>query len=161
MIAKNLSIDESTVRRVLHIFTTTGDVSKKRYPAERAFRIITEPVKLLIIHLILQKPGIFLREITSELKSILVIDVSESAVCENKWIYTTKASYIIIMHYREMVYFEINFQQMFHCMNLPLWCFLMKQALTQGMLYVDTATASEENHCKHKNYLLEENMFLP
>ena len=55
-IAKNLSIDEPTVRRVLHIFTTTGDVSKKQYPAERAFKLIKEPVKLFIIHLLLRKP---------------------------------------------------------------------------------------------------------
>lgn len=81
-IAANLNIDESTVRRVLHTFTNTGSVSKRPYPVEKAFRVITEPVKLFIIHLILQKPGIFLHEITNELRVILGLDVSESAVCK-------------------------------------------------------------------------------
>ena len=43
-IAANLNVDESTVRRVIHTFTTTGDVSKRPYAADRAFRKITEPI---------------------------------------------------------------------------------------------------------------------
>lgn len=81
-IARNLSIDESTVRRVMHTFINTGDVAKRQYPSERSFRIITEPVKYFIIHLILQKPGIFLREITDEITATLGLDVTESAVCK-------------------------------------------------------------------------------
>ena len=81
-IAINLNIDKSTVKRILNTFTTTGTVTKKPYPAENAFRIITEPVKFFIFHLVLQKPGILLREITKEIKETLGITVSESAICK-------------------------------------------------------------------------------
>lgn len=81
-IAGNLNIDESTVRRVIHNFASTGNVSKKPYPIEKAFRVITKPVKLFIITLLLEKPGILLREITSELEATLGLEVSESAVCK-------------------------------------------------------------------------------
>ena len=81
-VAENLNIDVSTVRRVVSKFSTTGTVSKQPYPTERAFRVITEPVKLFIITLLLEKPGILLREITSELEATLGLEVSESAVCK-------------------------------------------------------------------------------
>ena len=77
-IAHDLNISESTVRRVLNIFQATGNVSKRPYPVQNAFRIITEPAKLLT----LQKPGIFLQEITNEFRSTLGIEVSTSAVCK-------------------------------------------------------------------------------
>ena len=52
-IAINLNIDKSTVKRI-NTFTTTGTATKN--PAENAFRIITEPLKFFIFHLVLQKP---------------------------------------------------------------------------------------------------------
>ena len=83
-IARDLNISESiaTVRRILNIFQATGNVSKRPYPVQNAFRMITEPAKLFIIHLTLQKPGIFLQEITDELRITLGIEVSTSAVCK-------------------------------------------------------------------------------
>ena len=82
-IATNLNIDVSTVRRTLNIYSTTGTVSKKPYyPADRAFRKINEPVQLFILHLLLQKPGIYLREITAEVKCTLGLDITECAVCK-------------------------------------------------------------------------------
>ena len=53
-IATNLNVDVSTVRQILDIFSATGTVSKKAYPAERAFRKISEPVQLFILHLLLE-----------------------------------------------------------------------------------------------------------
>ena len=79
-IASNLNIDASTVRRVIHIFLSTGTVNKRPY--QRACRVITEPVKLFIFTLLLQRPGILLREITSEVEKALGLEVSESAVCK-------------------------------------------------------------------------------
>ena len=81
-IATNLNVDVSTVRRTLNLFSTTGTVSKKAYPTERAFRKITEPVQLFILHLILQKPGIYLREITAEIELTLGLSLTEGAVCK-------------------------------------------------------------------------------
>lgn len=96
-IATNLNINISTVKRVLQIFTTTGDVCKKTYPSERAYRKINEPVQHYILYLILARPGIYLREIVSELSTVLGLDITESAVCKflkKNWIYTPQASYI-------------------------------------------------------------------
>lgn len=81
-IAINLNIDKYTVKRVINTFTTTGTVSTRPYPTENAFRIITEPVKLFIFHLVLQKPGILLCEVTKEIKETLGLSVSESAICK-------------------------------------------------------------------------------
>ena len=47
-VATNLNVDVSTVRRILDTFSATGTVFKKAYPAERAFRKITEPVQVYI-----------------------------------------------------------------------------------------------------------------
>ena len=81
-IATNLSIDTSTVKRVLQIFATTGDVCKKPYPSERAYRKINEPVQHYILYLVLTRPGIYLREIVSEVSTVLGLDITESSVCK-------------------------------------------------------------------------------
>ena len=69
-IATNLNIDISTVKRVLQTFATTGDVCKKPYPSDRAYRKINEPVQHYILYLVLMRPGIYLREIVSEVSSV-------------------------------------------------------------------------------------------
>ena len=45
-IAVNLFVSESTVRRIVQRFETSGDVSKNKYPSAAAFRKITEPAGL-------------------------------------------------------------------------------------------------------------------
>ena len=79
---QNLCVDKSTVSRILKLFHTNGSVSKRPYPKERAFRKFTTPAQLLILHLCLSRPGIYLREIRDELLSVLEIDVTESAICK-------------------------------------------------------------------------------
>ena len=79
-VAGNLSIDKSTVSRTTTLFNTSGTVSKKSYPSERAYRKITLPVQLLIFKLVIEKPGIRLREIQEELLDVLWVDISESAI---------------------------------------------------------------------------------
>ena len=81
-VAENLCVYISTVSRTLTLFHTTGSVSKRPYPKERAFRKLTTPAQLLILHLCLSRPGIYLREIRDELLSVLEIDVNESAICK-------------------------------------------------------------------------------
>ena len=95
-IATNLNIDVSTVRRTLDIFSATGTVSKKPYPADRAFRKINEPVQLFILHLLLQKPAIYLREITADVKCPLGLDITESAMCMYETVNFELWYYIII-----------------------------------------------------------------
>ena len=77
-----ISVDKSTVSQTLNLFLTTGSVSKRPYPKERAFRKLTDPAQLLIFRLCLSRPGIYLREIRDELLSVLEIDVNESAICK-------------------------------------------------------------------------------
>ena len=48
-IAASVNIDVSTVRQILDIFSATGEVSRKAYPAEKAFIKISEPVQLFIL----------------------------------------------------------------------------------------------------------------
>ena len=81
-IARNLGVDVSTVKRTVDLFERTGQVKKRDYPAGRAFRVITEPVQLYILHLLLDRPGIYLREIQAALLDEIGIDVTESAICK-------------------------------------------------------------------------------
>ena len=80
-IAKNLCVDVATVKRTVKLYNQTGRVSKKEYDKSRLPRKLTETVKYYIIQLILQHPGIYLREIKAELQEILAVDLSESAIC--------------------------------------------------------------------------------
>lgn len=80
-VALNLSVDESTVRRTVRRFETTGTVDKKAYPSEKSFRKITKSAEFFILHLVMDRPSIYLRELRSELQIQLGIDVTESAIC--------------------------------------------------------------------------------
>lgn len=81
-IAQNLCVDRSTVRRVLKIFNLTGQVSKKSYPKDRSYCKLTKPAQLLILKLAIDQPGIYLREIQSELHSTMGIHVEISTICK-------------------------------------------------------------------------------
>jgi len=77
-IAGSLNISISTVESIL-TFSGTGTTYNQPYPTENTFIkiLIDEPVKLFIFNLVLQKPGILLREIVS---AILGTIVSGSAI---------------------------------------------------------------------------------
>ena len=77
----NLNVDLSTVWRVVKFFRETGCVDKKGYPHERAFRKVTAPLELTIIHLVLSRPGIYLREIQVELREAMGAEIGPSAIC--------------------------------------------------------------------------------
>ena len=81
-IAQKLCVDKSTESRTVNLFRTIGSVAKKPYPEGRAFCKLTLPAQLLILHLVLDRPGTYLREIQYELLSVLKVEVSESAVCK-------------------------------------------------------------------------------
>jgi len=70
------------VNRVLDLFVNTGDVCKRPYPSERAYRKINEPVQHFILFLVLERPGIYLQEIVNEVNAVLGLDVTVSAVCK-------------------------------------------------------------------------------
>ena len=80
-ISMNLNVDLSTVWRVVKFFRETGCVDKKGYPHERAFRKLTAPHELTIIHLVLSRPGIYLREIQVELWEAMGAEIGPSDIC--------------------------------------------------------------------------------
>jgi len=81
-IAANLNVDQSTVCRTVALFDETGGVSPKEYPSNLGPAKLTEIEKLLILELVLEKPGIYLHEITADVKCTLGLDITESAVCK-------------------------------------------------------------------------------
>ena len=81
-IGSHLNVDLSTVCRTVHIFHQTGGVCKKKYPRERALRKLTKPLDLYILHLVLNRPGIYLRELTTNLLDTTSVEVADSTICE-------------------------------------------------------------------------------
>ena len=63
-----------------NLFCMTSSVKKKPYPKEKSYRKITPPVQLLILHLLIEKPGISLKEIQQEVLETLLVDICESAI---------------------------------------------------------------------------------
>ena len=79
-VAKNLGVDRSTVSRIVHLFNTTGNVCKKRQQSDNAYRKLTSPAQVLVLNLVIEKPGIYLREIQAELMHTLSLDVNVSTI---------------------------------------------------------------------------------
>ena len=81
-IANNLGVDASTVSRIVQLFSATGDVKKRVYPKNsRPTMKLTDPVKLHILHIVLQQPEIYLKELQLELCVITGVHVCESSMC--------------------------------------------------------------------------------
>ena len=79
-VAKNLCIDSSTVYRIVRQFDSTGTVSKKAYSATNRPTKMTASIQLVLLHLVMSRPGIYLWEIREELKSQYGLDVSISTI---------------------------------------------------------------------------------
>ena len=77
-VTSNLNVDKSTVWRMVKLFDETGNVTKKTYSyfPGQSLRKLTRPVELSILHVVLSHPGIYLREIKSELLELTRVDVS-------------------------------------------------------------------------------------
>lgn len=81
-VATNLNVDKATVWRTVKLFNETGQVSKRAYPREQAYRKLTQPLELMILHLVLDRPGIYLREIQQELLETTGADLSLTCICQ-------------------------------------------------------------------------------
>ncbi len=66
-VGESLNVDPSTVCRVVALFDETGGVSKLKYPENPGTRKLTEIDKLIILELIVEKPGIYLHEVKRQL----------------------------------------------------------------------------------------------
>ena len=78
--AESLGVDRSAISRTLHLFHTAGSVCKKKYSKEKAFRKLSTPAQLLILGLVVKKPGIYLHEIQEDLHNMLLLDVDLSTI---------------------------------------------------------------------------------
>ena len=80
-VAKNLGVDASTVSRTCSRFLATGNFDKQPYPKGRAYRKLTSAAQLLLLHLVLDKPGVYLSELKMELANTLLLEVDNSTIC--------------------------------------------------------------------------------
>ena len=79
-VSENLCVDQSTVRRTLKLFDTTGLVEKKMYPDNHGGPKLSKADQLHILELVLENPGIYLHELKLELQA-RGADVHESTIC--------------------------------------------------------------------------------
>ncbi len=80
-VAASLCVDPATVSRTVSRFRQTGEVHKKSYPSDRAFRKLTPSLQFMVVHQVLMRPGILLREIPTELLEVTGADVSLATLC--------------------------------------------------------------------------------
>ena len=62
-IAANLCVDTSTVCRTVQLFRSSGCVTKKQYDKSNLPRKLTDTIQLVLLQLVLERPGIMLHEI--------------------------------------------------------------------------------------------------
>ena len=80
-ISSNLCVDPSTVHRVIKRFNECGSVNKKEYPNDCRVKKLITSAELIILNMVLQNPGVYLREIQEELSRVYGVDVHESTLC--------------------------------------------------------------------------------
>ena len=64
----------------LRRFRQTGLALKKSHPSRRIFRKLTIGVEMMILHLVLRRPGIYLHEIARELEETLGAEIALSTI---------------------------------------------------------------------------------
>ncbi len=79
-ISANLGVDSSTVQRTVTLFELTGSVQKRPYPKGRVQKKLTPTAELVIMTLVIQQPGILLRELQAEL-SDYGVNIGLSTIC--------------------------------------------------------------------------------
>ena len=79
-IASNLCVDQATVKRIVDLFESTGDVLKRPYPKHRLQRKLTLTAELILLTIVIEQPGTKLREMQVQLKDY-GIEVSKSTIC--------------------------------------------------------------------------------
>lgn len=67
-VATCLGISVATVYRIEQMFDETGSIEKRKYPMDHGPSKLTYNDKLLILELVLERPGIYLNEIGHELE---------------------------------------------------------------------------------------------
>ena len=78
-VGRNLSVDPTTVSRIVRLFKETGSVNHRQHKGT-GLKKLSSTAEVIIIHLVLSQPGIYLSEIKEELK-FYGYDVSEGSIC--------------------------------------------------------------------------------
>ena len=66
----------------MKLFRETGQVCPKKYPKEKAFRKLTKTAQAFVLGLVIDRPGIYLKEVQTELKAVFDISIDVSAICK-------------------------------------------------------------------------------
>ena len=69
-VALALNVDVSTVQRTLRLFAQTGCIQKRKYPPNVENTKLTEFAKVLLISLVIERPGIYLHEVKQLLQGL-------------------------------------------------------------------------------------------
>ena len=81
-VSENLGISQSTVRRIGSLFDCTGSVNLKVDPDKgQTLKALSSYDEFYIMELVLEKPGVHLREMCHELYQLTGAVVSEATVC--------------------------------------------------------------------------------
>ena len=98
--AKNLGVDKSTVYQIA-ISSLLQALSINSHT--KACQKLTSPVQLLVLHLALEKPGVLLGEIQTELVSVLMLDVDifQQSTDFSMQVDSQDKSFVMLL-YREM-----------------------------------------------------------
>ena len=82
-IARNLNVDVSTVCRVINRYQETGNVSKRRHPNghDHHMKRLIPTDEFLILELVAEKPGIYLRELQAEIYKNTGTHISVISIC--------------------------------------------------------------------------------
>ena len=68
---------------MVEIFLNTATVDKKTYNVENLPRKLNDMMQLIILQLVLDRPGILLKEIHAEVKQVAGRDLAESTICQS------------------------------------------------------------------------------
>ena len=80
-VSANLGVSHSTVRRMVRLFDTTGNVDGRGYGSSHPPTRLTSYDEWMIMELVLEQPGIYLLEICRQLSQFTGTEVSEATVC--------------------------------------------------------------------------------
>lgn len=81
-IAQNLNVDKSTVSRTVRLFNEEGHVNKKSYPAvNEGTKKLTQIDELIILELVIDRPGIYLHELQQAILEETGTDVDPCTIC--------------------------------------------------------------------------------
>ena len=67
--------------KLFDMFLTTGTLKKNTYPKDKAYRKLTPTAQMLILHIVVEKPGILLHEVQNQLLEVLLLEVDISTIC--------------------------------------------------------------------------------